>query len=110
MIGSSLGGYLSLVADPHRAMRTSRCANIFHPLDPLAQRLEPWIAPDVWAENLAAAPFDVLEFPLHTVPPPVSTSVFLERNAGHSPQRLAPASAKHAPILLLHHLQEVIYN
>jgi hypothetical protein len=47
---------------------------------------------------------------LHTVPPPVSASVFLERNAGHSPQRLAPAIAKHAQILLLHHLQEVIYK
>ena len=32
MIGSSLGGYLSLVADPHRSIHATRIVNIFHPL------------------------------------------------------------------------------
>jgi hypothetical protein len=87
MIGSSLGGYLSLVADPHRVMHATRCVNIFHPLDPLAQRLEPWISPDIWAENLSTVAFDKLDFPLQNVPQPVSAALFLERNAGHSPHR-----------------------
>jgi hypothetical protein len=94
MIGSSLGGYLSLVADPHRAMHATRCVNIFHPLDPLAQRLEPWITPDIWAEAIVSSPLSKLHFPLQNVPLPMSTSAFLERNAGLSTHRWM-----HAPIL-----------
>jgi hypothetical protein len=81
MIGSSLGGYLTLISNPNRIMRTARCVNIFHPLDPLAQRLEPWICPEIWSESVAANIPGKSEFPLQTVPPPVSASAFLERTA-----------------------------
>jgi hypothetical protein len=87
MIGSSLGGYLSLVADPHRSMHATRIVNIFHPLDPLAQRIEPWIDPNVWSEALVSVSLSKLDFPLSSVPQPVSTSVFLERNASLTPRR-----------------------
>ena len=87
MIGSSLGGYLSLVADPHRSMHATRIVNIFHPLDPLAQRIEPWIDPNVWSEALVSVPLGKLDFPLSSAPQPVSTSAFLERNASLTPRR-----------------------
>lgn len=87
MIGSSLGGYLSLVADPRRSMHATRIVNIFHPLDPLAQRIEPWIDPNVWSEALVSVPLGKLDFPLSSAPQPVSTSAFLERNASLTPRR-----------------------
>jgi hypothetical protein len=86
-IGSSLGGYLSLVAEPHRIMHARRCVNIFHPLDPLAQRLEPWISPDIWTETHMAVAPEKQSFPLQIVPPPVSASAYLEHNMGHVSQR-----------------------
>ena len=100
MIGSSLGGYLSLVSDPHRRMHVMRCVNIFHPLDPLAQRLEPWISPDIWAEALVSSPPSKLDFPLQNVPMPMSTSAFLERNASRNPHRFMRAQSL---VHVLHH-------
>ncbi len=94
MVGSSLGGYLSLVSDPHRAMHAARCVNIFHPLDPLAQRLEPWIAPDIWTEDIVSSPPSKLDFPLQNVPLPMSTSAFLERNAGLTSHRFVPVPVR----------------
>jgi len=99
MVGSSLGGYLSLVANPHRTMHVNRCINVFHPLDPLAQRLEPWIAPDVWSESLVASPPAKHDFPLAVVPQPLSASAFLERNA-REPRKYACARC-HARVVVL---------
>ena len=101
MIGSSLGGYLSLVANPHRIMHTNRCVNIFHPLDPLAQRLEPWVSPDVWAEALVSTQPDKLDFPLALVPHPLSASAFLERNAMYTPRKYDCACCLPYCILLI---------